>query len=381
METIKIQPDKNTSINDLVSLQERGFSVMRSAHVGNLSTYNLSLAAKGIRMLLVDHNVTGVDKNYFPEFQLSQDADTRIVDDGYVVSRIKTSDDFLDTIHATAITDAIPVANVFTNTEYLQQNDTVAAEIVAVTLETMPELFERIVRSDGTTQKNVNAADLVAQFGVLQLQDDPRAEKLAVLMPNVIDILINFVIEAVHSQRDVQYHISGPDMITYIGSLQTTLDKLYAVIRQRVSFGKQLPAQLTVQLIPASSAQFATTETYRPNLEGLFVELDASKIALTSLNAERKNFFAQSDQANSALRQTFIAQSDARKLAIERALVNQADQVPGLFSERRTTGFITQYDVIKDGGLFSAEQNNSMTFNELDALAKYLQSLRKKVPS
>ncbi|MFZ1250006.1 MAG: hypothetical protein WAR37_00955 [Candidatus Microsaccharimonas sp.] len=377
MEKLEIQPNDSVSINDLTGLQKQGFSVMRSAHVGNLSPYNLTLAASGIRMLLVDHNVTGVDKNYFPEKQLSQGSIVELADDGLVVSRAVTSNGFLDEVHINAIKQALPEANVFTNTEYLQTNAAIASEITALALAYKPELFERIVKADGTTAQVPNGADLVDKFGVLQLANNPRAEKTAVIMPNLLDILINFVVEALESEQETQYHISGPDMIRYINSLQKDLQDLYQIVRNNASFGSLLPSQLNVQLVPASDARFATTLSYEKELQAVFDELDAAVIAQSALNARRKNFFSQQSQTDDA-RQRFIATSNTDKLTIERKLVQQTERVPGLFTPPRQPGFITQYDVVNDG-LAIAPANITKPLGELSTITKELTALRKRV--
>lgn len=377
MEKLNIQPNDTVSINDLVGLQEQGFSVMRSAHVGNLSPYNLTLAASGIRMLLVDHNVTGVDKNYFPEKQLSQGASIELAPNGLVVSRVATSKGFLDDQHIDAMQQALPEATFFTNTEYLQANDIVASEITALALTYKPELFERIVKADGTTEQVVNGAELVDAFGVLQLSSNPRAEKPAVIMPNLLDILINFVVEELESGKQTQYHISGPDMIRYINSLQKDLQDLYQIVRSNAPFGNRLPALLNVQLVPAADARFATTSQYEKDLEAVFEEFDAATIALSALNSKRKNFFSKQGQTNEA-RQQFTATSNAEKLNIERKLVQQTGRVPGLFAPARQTGFITQYDVINDG-LAIAQANVAKPLGELSAITKELVTLRKRV--
>lgn len=382
METLQIQTNDNLSINDLVALKAQGFSVLRSAHVGNVSPYNLSLAAAGIPLLLVDHNVTGVDKNYFPELLLSQDGETRIADDGVVTSRVQTvGGSFLDEVHINGIIEALPGTDVFTNSEYLRRNERIAGEITKIALQNLAPYFERIVQSDGTTQKMNNAAGLVGSLEVLQLSNDHRAEKAAVLLPNIVDIMANFVIEQLLSERDIQYHISGPDMVIYIGSLQPELELFYEKLKREASFGARLPQTLSVQMIPAATARFATAGQFQPELLGLFAQLDDSVDVLASIARERKAFFSEGLQKDTTAKQKFITSIDKRKSAIESAIVMQAEAVPGLFVEPRQKGFITQYDVVNRGGLFVASQNKELTFRELAAVTKQLVSLRKRLRS
>ena len=383
METLQIQSNDTLSINELTALQRRGFSVMRSAHVGNLSPYNLALADAGIPLLLVDHNVTGVDKNYFPELMLTQTGQVRVAEDGTIASRTITQNgQFLDELHIAGIADALPDADVFTNTEYLQQNELVAGEITRLAVQYFPDEFERVVQSDGTTVKMGSAADVAKRIGILQLREDPRIERAAVLMPNMVNIMSNFVIEALQSERDVQYHISGPDMVLYMKDLQRVdkFKEFYEIIKREAPFGIRLPDQLTVDLVPATSARFATSAKWQPELSSLFSRLDESTVAIAALAAERKAFFASNARNDMELKRSFETASNQRSSAVERAIVEQAEQVPGLFvAPKREIGFITQYDVLQDGGLFVSPQNTERSFSELAALTKRLATLRKRI--
>lgn len=383
METLQIQPNDSVSINNLLALQKRGFSVMRSAHIGNLSPYNLTLADAGIPLLLVDHNVTGADKNYFPEVVLTQSGETRVAEDGTVTSRTPVGDgQFLDELHVAGISKALPNATIITNTEYLRQNEAVAGEIAGLAAQYFPEEFNRIVQPDGTTQQVDSAVDMLDRLGIMQLNDDPRAERPAVLMPNMLDIMVNFVVEALQSEKNVQYHVSGPDMIVYSVE-KKRLEKLqnfYEVIKREASFADRLPRRLIVQLVPGSNARFATSIKNQPKLTDLFTQLDISISALATLATSRKEFFTSSARNNNQARRVFEAANSQQQFAYEQAIVEQAEQVPGLFvAQKAQKGFVTQYDVIQDNGLFVAPQNTELTFNELKALAKRLAVLRKKV--
>lgn len=381
METLQVQVDgnENLNINDLVTLQEQGFSVLRSAHVGNLSPYNLTLADAGIPMLLVDHNVTGVDKNYFPEQVLTQTSETVVADAGRLSCRaLATNGQFLDELHIDGIRTALPQATVFSNSEYLRRNETVAGEITALAVQNFPAGFTRLALPDGSTQENANAAELVARLGVLQLTDDVRAEKSAVLLPNMVDIMANFVIEALNSEREVQYHISGPDMVRYIGTLAQDLQKFYEIIKRDASFGARLPQNLVVQVVPGADARFATTSQRSQELTDLFTQLDESDVALAALAARRKTFFTTANSLTAEARAGFSKLAEQQKSAIERAVVERAESVTGLFTESRQPGFITQYDVVQEGGLAVPQQNMTLSFSELAAVHKRLLSLRKR---
>ena len=380
MESITIQPNDSVSIDDLVALKAEGFSVLRSAHVGNLSPYNLTLASVGIPMLLVDHNKTGVDKNYFPESVLSQDGEVRVAEDGKLVSRVRLDDGrFLDELHIAAITEALPEADVFTNTEYLRQNEVIAGEVALLAARNFPELFQRIVRPDGEVESSYNAAAMLGRVGVIQLSDNPRAERSAILLPNVVEIVINFVIEALNSDRDVQYHLSGPDMITYVKDkrFQKELQKLFAVVKRDASFGARLPDQLVVQLVPTAEARFATSLAYQGELEALLEQFDASTLALRAINQRRKSFFDSGAGGDYAVRQEFLTAVRAEEATQGQLIADKIDPVPGLLLAPKQTGFVTQYDVIRDGGLFVAPENTRLPIAQLTALTKRLAAIQR----
>lgn len=175
---INVVNDDSVSITDLVAKQLAGFSVLRSAHVGNLSPYNLTIAEAGIPLLSVDHTVTGADTNYFPELELSRADVQKVANLGKIVSRAATYGGVhLDQKHLEAVSFAVPGSQVFTNTEYLQSNEAIAGEIVGIALDESPQLFTRLATPEGNAIKRPRVDSMVSHVGVMQLNDDPKAAK------------------------------------------------------------------------------------------------------------------------------------------------------------------------------------------------------------
>ncbi|NUS42132.1 MAG: hypothetical protein HOQ24_00300, partial [Mycobacteriaceae bacterium] len=71
MSDLMVCVDKRESLASLGERVNKGDSVLRTAHAGNLRNYNLALAAFGVPMVLLDRNITGIDKNYAPEALVS----------------------------------------------------------------------------------------------------------------------------------------------------------------------------------------------------------------------------------------------------------------------------------------------------------------------
>jgi hypothetical protein len=378
--TIEIIKDDRVNVDDLVRLQTAGFSVLRSAHIGNLSPYNLTLADAGLPILSVDHTITGVDTNYFPESINTQTGSTIIAPLGKLACRTKASTgEYLDELHLAAVQRNITNAKTFTNTEYLQANKPTIDEIVRVTLAEFPELFNRMALPDGSSQRQNDAAHFVTLLGVMQLNDQPRAEKQAVIMPNILNIAANFVIEALQSQQATQYHLSGAAMVKYIGTLMPTINQLYARLQQTASFGGSLPAHLTVRLVPTTPAKFATTVARAPKLDALLKTYQAASTALAELEERRRTFFGGSLAADTGAREQFVATAKSQQAAIEREVAGYIAEIPELFIEPGTPGFVTQYDVENEGGLYVPAINRTASMAQLAAMSHKLTLIKKRL--
>jgi hypothetical protein len=387
---LRIEKDDGLSIDELVRRKAMGFSVLRSAHVGNLSPYNLALADAGIPILSVDHNITGVDRNYMPESIATQKSQKSIAALGRLVCRslaeanaldpsAQDKPQFLDDFHIAAARQALPAnAMIMTNTEYLRTNELVVREIVELALKEFPSIFNRLALPDGSTKKSTNASSLVKLYGIMQLNDNPREENEAVIMPNILDILANFVIESLETEQDVQYHLSGPAMVKYIDSMMPDLQELYSKLRDRASFGPRLPAKLTVKLVPTAEAKFATTLSRRSNLDSLLEAVKAADEELDVLQGARKAFFTSPGAQDSAARREATNQFKDGEAAIDLVVAEKISQIPELLVEPGTSGFITQYDVLDEGGLYVPAINRQASMAELARLSARLGRIQRR---
>ncbi len=381
---LEITPDDSPSINDLVQFQAAGFSVLRSAHVGNFSPYNLAIIEAGIPLLCVDHTITGIDKNYRPENIEAGGEAARIAPMGKLVCRagidqlpeelvgICNGSAFVDQAHITSSRAIMGTEAIFSNTEYLRANESVVQEIVRMALAEFPQLFERIATSDGKALKLSRVSELVDGLGIMQLNDDPRAEKTAVIMPNLVDMLANFVIEALRSQQDTQFHLSGPDMVHHIKPNTPTLQNMYRRLVETASFGSQLPQQLKIRLVPTTSAKFVTTQARADRLDSLLAAMAEADAELGEIQDERKDFFSLPISLNKTARATFESEVKVRVSAIQFTVAEKLAAMPELMIEPKTAGHITQYDVMREGGLFVPDINRQFSMAELTQLSKKL---------
>lgn len=380
-----IEREDTLSVDDLVMKRNLGFSVIRTPHIGNMAPYNLTLADAGIPMVVVDHNITGIDKNYRPESIIDQTQERKIADVGRLTLRasvepisnqelsVVNDNRFLDEVHLNAIRKILPNARLVSNTEYFRQNFDIAAEITNIVLAAKPEVFDRKVFSDGSISEKQPLANEVKTKGLMQLNDDPRTGE-AVLAPLEVDILVGFVAEAIKTESDLQYHLSGPDMVKYIFGKIPTLNELYAQIKTQATFRQQLPDLLNVRLVPSADAKFATTLSRKNELDNLILAQDEISQELAELDA-----WVIKNRPTEIERMTkFDSRTLSKKDAINRALVEKIAFVPELFVKSGERGSLTQYDLAREGGLYVAPMNREMPMFALAAIYAHLLEVRRR---
>lgn len=372
-----VNKQEEISLNELIEKKDEGLSVVRSAHVGNSRMYNLVLAEAGVDMLLVDHNQTARDRNYLPHLVIVNDEIENLTDSQNTLSlrtrseRTQDEGRFLDEIHTSSLGQAFFDTNVFTNTEYLRSNETIVAEIVNICSLRMPNLFNRLVLPDGTTDKRPGASDLVRTSGILQLTDNPRSETLAVMMPNELDIICGFVIEAINTGTDTQYHVSGPDMINYIKGIMPNLQKIYGLFSS-ASFANKLPKKLSVELVPGTPLGLATTKNNFARLKPLTDYIEEMEDFEEESNKKRRAVFEGRKPSKNETKDLLDSiKSDRDRI---QSMINEAaSQSSELLSDLDSTTYTTQYDSLEHGGLFVPKITRELSIKKL---AKIMRALK-----
>lgn len=353
--SLVIETTPNISLQDIVTEQQQGTSVIRSAHVGNARGYNLALAELGIPFLLVDHTIVASqpgqagDKNYLPGSIVTLEGVNPLAVSGLGGLSLKTTVECpdtkailpLDTLHTRAFQAAFPDTTIATNTEYLRSEEVLAQDVITTATQVAPELFTRKVEIDGTITPAT--VDDIKRYGILQLNDDPRTER-GVLIPNEVDIVINFLIEAIKSGTDTQIHLAGPDMPGYMKKPETisAITQLYQAAARRLAGKYTLPETAIVKLVPSHYAEFVTTQDRAQHVAAVFEAFDPS----------------QQNPRN---------QPDCTE-ALQDA--------PELLIDVRNAPYVSQYDVLRSGGIWMPEENRTYTMTQLRTLAKRLRKIK-----
>ncbi len=388
-QSLEIIETSDISIAQIMQMQNEGVSVVRSAHVGNLRPYNLALAASGINMLLVDHNMTGVDANYRPGSVVMGGEEKQVARLGVLTCRAEANDgNRLDDFHIDALRSALPDAKIVTNTESIQQAKEVVAEIAEITKQIMPEAFRRVALEDGRVITVDDGAKLLdGGMEIMQLSDDPRSEKKTMLLPNVVDIVKDFVLELISTGNSTLVHLSGPDMVSYLGlnkdgspkEARQMVMRLFEEVVSKATFRDLLPPVCTVMLVPATAARFATTMQRKEALDNLLNAVCPQEFdePLAAVRQQRAEFARLTDNKGTADFKARAAVFAAQERGIYQQVADASKEVPELFIGPKDGGFVSQYDLIQEGGIYIPKENIQLTMEELNAVFNGILKARK----
>lgn len=392
---MEIQITPELSLEEIKAAQVSGQSVVRSAHVGNLRGYNLAIAQMGIPFLLVDHNVviqrpedrtdfTAGDASYLSGSIVTGEKITPLTVDGplgrislktEVVSPFSEEIVFVDQLHKQAINLAFEQTSVTTNTQFIRESESISNEVINILLSTNPELFQRYVEADGTIRRITgDPVQTVQRLGILQLNDNPRTES-GVLIPNSVDIVLNFILDALKSDTPIQLHLSGPDMVQYLKSTEKRQEicSLYEKVLSSASFKNALCSPILVKLVPSAEARFVTSLKNQGQIETIFDLLSKEKRKVTDQKAA---FFKSPTAKDPDQRRKFESSMKVLQGAIRQELAAAVSNAQDLFIDSKSAPFISQYDVLEQGGLAMPEENRTYSMQALKSLTKKLLQLR-----
>lgn len=262
---LKIKNDfGELSLRDVVGKMEAGYSVVKSPHIGNQHPSNLVCASLGIPMRMVSFTKGERDRNFHPHLRIQGGW-------GVEIACPRTWTPFASTVygdgveayHQNSVHERFPKLQVETDVETLLGNPELAEAVMRVSTTSITRLWYRAVDADGVVQNFkgdvVTSWEQVASR-IFRFTND----KEGWIVPNRAHILFDFVWQSLESGRDEVYHLSGPQMVGYIGGAEKTLSKAYDALRQE---WPGLPEVLTVCIVPVASARFVSLQENRESVE------------------------------------------------------------------------------------------------------------------
>jgi hypothetical protein len=278
-----INNDGTLSLRQLQEKMQDGCSVVKSPHVGNQHPSNLVCAALGIPFNVVTFTLAERDTNFHPHKVIANGASTQIAD-ASVWTPFSKSDcgQTLETYHLDALRTKFPRLPVRTDMELMRTEQTLVEIVLRVITATVPRLWYRSV--SGAGQVNHLSGNPVTDWNEIN-QDVFGLSNLSSgwVVPNNAHILFELVLQSLSSGKDTVYHLSGPQMVGYIGGAQKKLSKAYDVLRAEYPV---LPETLSVHIVPVASARMVT---HKGNSVA-FEALEATVLWYERLDVEAKRY-------------------------------------------------------------------------------------------
>jgi len=250
-----INNDGSLSLLELQAKMYQGYSVVRSPHIGNQHPSTLVCAALGIPLNLVTFTSGARDKNSHPHMRIASGKSTQIADPNvWTPFGVSDCGVALEEYHLQELRARFPQLQVQTDIA-LMNADTALAEVVLRTITTTTSrLWYRSVSATGDVTKYKGEAvtnwEQIAQ-DIFRLSN----EKSGWLIPNRALFLFESVLQSLSSGKEVIYHLSGVQMIGYIGGAERVLSKAYDALRLEMP---RLPETLQINIVPVASARMIT---------------------------------------------------------------------------------------------------------------------------
>lgn len=362
------------SFSALAQLRNDGFSICKSPHVGNVYPNNLVAARMGMRMIFYDRTIGRRDTNFHPHTVICGGnaevvASEHMLTTHAVVSHPSSHDRFtlgrrVVDCHMEAMQQAMPNADCLVYTEYLRQNADIVLRVLEAVTNARPQIWTHHVTHDGERQelcRLFGGWKDVVMFGVFGFHSDHSGA----LLPNVLNVLLAGIIESIQSDHRLVYHLSGPDMVKYVGGMQTQLHLLYDHVRSMACL--PLPKTLMFQLVPVAGVKLATDTRYTEEVNEL-VDAWLALLRGTRLRSE-------------IMRHTSDEKADAKRCKEEkthemRRLQEAARRADCVFYDIAEANTFTQHDMCSGQGLYVHPWAMETPISQIDHMMDVCTKLR-----
>ncbi|MDP1624856.1 MAG: hypothetical protein Q8L64_03720 [bacterium] len=350
----KVSIHDDLSIKDLIDIKDKGGVVLKTPHVGNIYPNNLAIASLGIPMLFYDRTLGVKDISFHPDKIIIGGRSTLIADPNILTTHsiVKKLPGLafkdaavgmkLVDFHMSSFKRALPQADCFTYTEYIQNNKSQILQILEKITEFHPYLWSRGVDESGKTFKSqAKNWDDIIRSGVLGL----TSMKSGWIIPNPVSILFHGTVDTLKANAEDVYLLSGPDMYRYIEGYQLELNEAYDYLRK--SLKCELPEMVRCHIIPVICMRFIVEVDYRKVLDNL---VDAYLRYVSVDDAIRK--ILKSGAQNMSI-DGHINKKDKIKEEIYSCIKGQFDAFKTtMFYDVEEAGSFSQYDLANSKGLY-----------------------------
>lgn len=234
--SIDYDDGRQTTFNDLLALQEEGYSVVRSPHMA-LNTPNLGVAALGIPIIAYGEACVGTarDDRRQARYQPTQLGGLALADkpsEKTMIRFIEAQDlhgeiGTLNQVHVSLAQAAVDGAKIETLEDYLARHQELYRTIVDVALAQEITFVDAVDTTNGHWQAwttDIHGSDQVLDVGT---EDGVMA-----VAPLECKLAAMFVGEAIDSGQNHVYHLGGRDMEGYVPDMTDTISALVGGLQE-----------------------------------------------------------------------------------------------------------------------------------------------------
>ncbi|RVU20477.1 hypothetical protein EOT10_27815 [Streptomyces antnestii] len=236
--------------------------------------------------------------------------------------------------HLEALAKAVPDAVLGTYADYLNEHQTVASAVLEICADRRPDLWyrradaQRGVDDLSSTSNRPQKWEEFSREGVVGF--DGATEGW--LIPKTVIILTMAILDAFHFKTPEVYHLSGPSMVQYIGSLGADLEDLYRAVAPKIG----LPTRLVFNLVPTALMTLGAPD-------GECSSVDRLVEAWLAVQGTRQHHPLPSRAED---RPTFFHTRQAKQSRARTELAWAAASCPFPFHRSRVPEFCSQYDLL-----------------------------------
>lgn len=313
---VELRTRDDLSVNDIVRLG-RTHLVKVTPHVGNWTPARLVLPTLGISILCVDHTIGIKDRNAHPHLLICGgaahvlcDHADRLTTHSHVTRAVNggkhPAGKSLAEVHIGTIRSLHPSADIVTHCEHLREHrDITLAVLEEATSVSRSATWWRRVSEDGMVM-HYRSKDLPRHWREYAPRIFPlTSAREGWLIHNRISILMDVILQSRMGTESEIYHLSGPDMVRYLGGEIETISALYDHMRRRFGFVQET---IAFNLVPFASFRFATrasqAQACERICEGVVISSPSEKLLRMYIveapdilaETETKSYFTQHDQ-------------------------------------------------------------------------------------
>lgn len=263
---IELRTRPDLSINDIVRLTSSHI-VRVTPHVGNWTPARLVLPTLQLSILCVDHTIGERDPNAHPHLLIRNgraftlcDKPDRLTTHSYVTQVVDGSVHkpgvSLTDVHIGVIRALYPGADIVTHVEHLNASrDMTLAVLEEATALSPSGTWWRRVDEEGKVTC-YRKKDLPTRWSEYESCIFPLTNpREGWLVHNRVAILMDVIDQSRMGTEPEIYHLSGPDMVRYLGNEIGMISRMYDQVRGRLGLPRN---EIVFNLVPFASFRFAT---------------------------------------------------------------------------------------------------------------------------